>query len=200
MGTNLVQVLTNNPVSAQPVINAGVAYVRNHPNSENASEVYKLLGDAYAERGLSETTISYHELAGTPKEKIAAIKENAAKRLVEAAGKSNDRAAREYYLTTVIDQYPESAGAADATKKLAELAKDENRGLRMSKQFLMENPELYGPSGLGLKASLFDGNKTNMELADRGVNLISDDEILVYYQTPWGVRSQSYPLNKQVKD
>ena len=200
MGTNLVQVLTNNPVSAQPVIDAGVAYVRNHPNSENASEVYKVLADAYEERGLFDTALSYHELAGTPKEKIAAIKENAAKRLVEAAGKSNDRAAREYYLTSVIDQYPESAAAADATKKLAELAKDENRGLRMSKQFLMENPELYGPRGLGLKTSLFDGDSKNMELADRGVTLIGDNEVLVHYQTPWGVRSQSYTLSKPMAE
>ncbi len=70
----------------------------------------------------------------------------------------------------------------------------------MSKQFLMENPELYGPTGLGLKSSLLDGDTTNLELADRGVNLINDDEILVYYQTPWGVRSQSYPLPKQTAD
>jgi hypothetical protein len=70
----------------------------------------------------------------------------------------------------------------------------------MSKQFLMENPELYGPRGLALKASLFDGNAKNMELADRGINLIGDNEILVHYQTPWGVRSQNYPLSKTVME
>ena len=100
----------------------------------------------------------------------------------------------------MVDEFPESPAAAEATKRLAELAKDENRGLRMSKQFLMENPELYGPNGLALKPSLFDGNAANMELADRGVNLIGDNEILVYYQTPWGIRSQSYPLSKQTAD
>ena len=200
MGTNLYHVLTNNPISAQPVIDAGVAYVRNHPNSDNATEVYKVLADAYEEKGLFEKALSYHQLAGSPSEKIAGIKEKAAKALLNAATKNSDRGAREYYLTTVVDQYPESPAAAEATKKLADLAKDENRGLRMSKQFLTENPELYGPAGLGLKASLFDRNLENMELADRGVNLISDNEIIIYYQTPWGVRSQSYPLTKQAAD
>src|SRR5262249_29143558 len=100
------------------------------------------------------------------------------------------------YLTTIIDDYPESPAAAEATKKLAELVKNDNQGLRMSKQFLVENPELYGPNGLGLKSSLFDGKSTNMELAERGVNLLNDNEILVHYQTPWGVRSQSYSISK----
>ncbi len=200
MGTNLFQVLTNNPISAQPIIDAGVAYVRSHPNSDNATEVYKVLANAYEEQGLYDKAISYHELAGTPKEKIAQLKEKAASSFLAAAGKNKDRGAREYYFTSIIDQYPDTRAAGEATKKLAEMAKDENQGLRMSKKFLMEHPELYGPGGLGLKASLFDGNTGNMELADRGVNLLSDNEILVYYQTPWGVRSQIHSIPQQTAE
>ena len=197
---NAYQVMTQNPVSAQAVIDAGVAYVRNHPNSENASEVYKVLADAYEERGMLDQAISYHELAGSPKQKIEALKEKQAKALLNAASKTGNRGAREFYLTSVIDQHPGTPAAADATRRLAEMAKDENQGLRMSKQFLMENPELYGPRGLGLKASLFDGNPGNMEIAERGVSLISDNEILVHFQTPWGTRSQSYSLTKSLND
>ncbi len=196
VSTNLYQVMTDNPVSPQPVIDAGIAYVRSHPNAENAAEVYKVLADAYEERGLFDKAISYHHLAGSTKEQIAALEEKSAKTLLNAASKSGARGAREYYLTRVIDQYPDSPAAAEATKKLAELAKEENQGMRMSKQFLLEHGELRGPRGLGLKASLFDGKAENMELADRGINLVSDNEMLVYYQTPWGVRSQSYPLSK----
>lgn len=200
VSNNLYQVMTNNPVSAQPVIDAGVAYVRNHPNSENARDVYKVLADAYEDRGMLERAISYHELAGSPKEKIDELKDKAAKFYLNAASKTNARATREYYLTQAVDQNPESPTAAEAVKKLAQLAKDENQGLRMSKQFLLENPELFGPRGLGLKASLFDGNPKNMEIADRGVNLLSDNELMVYYQTPWGVKSQSYPLSKPMSE
>jgi hypothetical protein len=201
MGTNLVKVVTNNPISAQPVIDAGVAYVRNHPNSENASEVYKVLAEAYEEKGMLDKAIDYYELAGPAmNDKVASLKESAAKNFLEAANKNKDRATQESYLKTILDVFPDSASAAQATKKLAELVKDENRGLRMSKQFLMENPELYGPRGLGLKESLFDGNSKNMELAERGVNLLSDNEVLLYYQTPWGVRSQTYLLPRPVAE
>ena len=200
LGSNLYQVMTNNPVSAQPVIDAGVSYVRNHPNSSNSSEVYKLLADVYEERGMFDRAIAYHELAGASQDKIAALKEKAAKALLNAAAKAKDRGAREYYLTRLVDQYGGSPGAAEAIRKLAEMAKDENQGLRMSKEFLKENPEIYGPNGLGLKASLFDGDPRNMEIAGRGVNLVGDSELLVYYQTPWGVRSQSYPLSARLVD
>ena len=197
---NFYQVMTNNPVSAQPVIDAGVAYVRNHPESENAKDVYKVLAQAYEERGMLAKAIDYYELAGAPKEKIDALKDRAAKAFLNAAEKSRERGAREYYLTQAVDLNPNSPTAAEAVRKLAQLATDENQGMRMSKQFLLENPELFGPRGLGLKGSLFDGNPRNMEIADRGVNLISDSELLVYYQTPSGVRSQSYPLPKPVAD
>jgi hypothetical protein len=197
---NFYQVVTNNPVSAQPVIDAGVAYVRNHPNSENAKDVYKVLAEAYEERGIFAKAIDYHELAGSPKEKIAALKDKSAKAFLNAANNSKQRGAREYYLTQAVDQNPDSPTAAEAVKKLAELARDENQGMRMSKQFLLENRELFGSRGLGLKASLFDGDLRNMEIADRGVNLLGDNELLVYYQTSSGVRSQSYAVPKPVAD
>ena len=195
LGNNLVKVISNNPISAQPVIDSGVAYIRNHPTSENASEVYTVLADAYAERGMFDKAVSFHQLAGAPPEKIATLKEKAATAMLNAATKSKGRGTQQYYLTTIIDEYPESPAAAEATKKLAALVKSNNQGLRMSKQFLVENPELYGPNGLGLKPSLFDGNPNNMELAERGVNLLDDNEILIHYQTRWGIRSQSYPLS-----
>jgi hypothetical protein len=200
LGNNLINVLSNNPVSAQAVIDAGVAYVRNHPDSGSATEVYKTLADTYEEKGMIDRAISYHELAGTPKEKLSSLKQKAATALLNAATKSKGRGTQEYYLTTLLDQYPESQAAAEATKKLAEMAKTDNHGLRMSKQFLKENPELFGPTGLGLKASLFDGNPQNMELADRGVNVTGDNELLVYYQTLSGVRSQRYPLPRQTSE
>jgi hypothetical protein len=197
---NFYQVVTSNPVSAQPVIDAGVAYVRNHPNSENATDVYKILAQAFEERGMFPKAIDYHQLAGSPKEKLDALKDKSAKAYLAAAGKTQDRGVREYYLTQAVDMNPDSVTAAEAIRKLAELAKDENRGMRMSKQFLLQHPELFGPRGLGLKASLFDGDPRNMEIADRGVNLLGEGELLVYYQTPWGIRSQSYPINKPTTD
>ena len=117
---NLFQVMTNNPISAQPVIDAGVAYVRSHPKSENASEVYRVLADAYEERGMVEHALTYHELAGSPKEKIDALNDKAARALLNAASKSSSRSSQENYLKAVLDYHPDSSAAAEATKKLAD--------------------------------------------------------------------------------
>jgi hypothetical protein len=76
----------------------------------------------------------------------------------------------------------------------------ENQGLRMSKKFLMENPELYGPQGLGLKPSLFDGNIANMELDDKGLTVIGDNELLLNLKTPWGVKTQTYRIDDALND
>jgi hypothetical protein len=200
LSSNLYNAVTNNPISAQPVIDAGVSYVRNHPNSSDSTEVYKVLANSYEERGMFDRALAYHQLAGSSKEKLAAVKEKTATALLSAAAKAKDRGAREYYFARLIDDFSGSPAAAEATKKLAEMAKDENRGLRMSKQFLMENPEIYSPNGLGLKASLFDGDTRNMEIASRGINLVSDGELLIYYQTAWGVRSQSYPISDKMSE
>ncbi|MGH7775375.1 MAG: hypothetical protein ACREQA_24380 [Candidatus Binatia bacterium] len=201
IGTNLLQVLTSNPISYESVIDKGVDYIRNHPQSESATEVYTLLAEAYEEVGMYERAIAYHEMSGKATEKkIADLKEKAAKSLLRAAERSGERSARESYLKAILDDYPESAAAKEATQKLAQLTKIENQGLRMSKKFLMENPELYGPTGLRLKPTLFDGNLSNLELSDRGVNLLSDREILLHFQTPWGTQSQGYPITKETTD
>jgi hypothetical protein len=200
LSSNVYNAATNSPIPSQPVVDAAVSYVRNHPNSSDSTEIYKVLADSYEERGMFDRALAYHELAGSSKEKFAGVKDKAAKALLGTAAKARDRSAREYYLSRLIEDFPGSPAAAEATKKLADMAKDENHGLRMSKQFLMENPEIYGPNGLGLKAALFDGDSRNMEIASRGVSLVSDREMVVYYQTPWGVRSKSYPVSAKMSD
>ena len=201
IGTNLIQLYTNNPISYQNVIDKGVDYVRNHPESKSATEVYSVLADAYEQVGMYDKAVAYHEMSGkAPETKIADLKEKAAKSLLQAASKSGERSSQEYYLKAILDNYPDSPTAKEATQRLARMTKVENQGLRMSKQFLMENPELYGPQGLRLKPSLFDGNLSNIELADKGVSLIGDNEVLLNFQTPWGVRSQSYRIDEQTNN
>jgi hypothetical protein len=200
LGSNVYNAATNNPVSAQSVIDAGVSYVRTHPNSSDASDIYKVLARSYEERGMFDRALAYHELAGAPEATVAAVKKRAATSLLDAAARAKDRATREYYFVRLIENFAGTPQAAEATGKLAEMARDENQGLRMSKKFLLENPEIYGPSGLALKTSLFDGDTRNMEIASRGVNLLNDRELVVYYQTPWGVRSQSYPISSATSD
>jgi hypothetical protein len=198
MATNLVQVLTANPISYQNVIDKGADYVRAHPESKNAADVYGVLADAYEQSGMYDKAIAYHEMSGKASEKkLADLQEKAAKGLLQAADKTSERSAQEAYFKYILDNYADSEAAKDATQRLSRMVKMENQGLRMSKKFLMENPAVYGPQGLGLKASLFDGNLSNMELADKGVSVIGDNELLLNFDTPWGVRSQTYRINDE---
>jgi hypothetical protein len=197
MATNLIQVLTANPISNQDVIDKGVQYVRAHPESKDTSDVYTVLADAYEHNGMYEKALAYNEMSGRASDKkLADLKDKAAKNLLQAAARTQDRGAQEYFLKEILDNYAESEAAKDATQRLSRMTRAENQGLRMTKKFLMENPELYGPQGLGLKASLFDGNLNNMELADKGVSVLGDNEILLNLQTPWGVRTQTYRLDE----
>ena len=201
LATNLLAVLSGNPVSSQDIIDKGVAYVRSHPESENSGEVYRVLAEAYEKAGMYDRALTYYELAGEPgKAKVGELKEKTAKAFLAAAEKTRERDQQRLYLKTILDYYPESPAAEEATKKLALLAKVENQGLRLSKKFLMENPELYGAGGLRLKPSLFDGDPRNMELADLGLNILSDREVLLHFASPWGIQSQTYVVDKAVLD
>ena len=197
IATNLIQVITANPISNQDVIDKGVQYVRAHPESIDAADVYTVIANAYEHNGMYEKAIAYNEMSGrAPEKKLADLKDKAAKNLLQAAGRTSDRGMQEAFFKEILDSYADTDAAKDATQRLSRMTRAENQGLRMSKKFLMENPELYGPQGLGLKASLFDGNLNNMELADKGVSVLGDNEILLNLQTPWGVRTQTYRLDE----
>lgn len=198
MGSNLYQVLTAHPVSDQDIIDKAVAYIRSHPHAESTTEVYNLLAEAYEKRGTYDKAIAYYEMAGTAsKDKIAALNETAAESLLDRAAESPSKGAKEFYLRAILEFYPGSAASKQAKGKLAALLKPENRGARISKQFLMENPGLAMEGGLGLKSSLFDGEASNVELAVQGINFLSANEILFHFETPWGVQSRTYPVRPE---
>ena len=199
MGNNLYQVLTAHPISDQDIIDKAVAYIRNHPHSESTTEVYNLLAKAYESRGNYDKAIAYYKLTGSAsEEKIRELKETAAESLLEMAQKNPVRAAKEFYLRGILEFYPDSAAAKQAKGDLAALLKPDNRGIKVSKEFFTENPGLARGGGLGLKTSLFDGDMSNMELAEQGINILSDNEILFHFKTPWGVQSRRYPVRPEI--
>jgi tetratricopeptide (TPR) repeat protein len=197
VGTNLFELLTSNPVSQRPIIDKGMAYIRSHPESADAEGVYAVLAEAYEEAGRYDKAIAYYRMGVAPENKIAELQEKAAGALLQAAEDSDQTSKKELYLMGILKYYPESAAAKDATRRLAELPKIENRGLRISKKFFMENPELHNTEGLSLKPTLFDGDISNMELANKGVNLLGNDACLFHFQTPWGIQSRVYPVEKR---
>ena len=198
VSSNLLELLSGNPVSNQTVIDAAARYVRTRPGSEKSADVYRVLGAAYESKGHPHKALHYYRLSGkVPAEDIRKLEEEAARTLLAAAGRTGSKARQRTLHATILEHYPETSAGEQARGRLARLVSAESRGLRLSKQFLAENPRLYGPEGLGLKATLFDGNVRNLELAGPGLNVLGRNALLLHYDTPWGTRTRTHSVARQ---
>jgi hypothetical protein len=56
--------------------------------------------------------------------------------------------------------------------------------VRISRGFLIENPHVAGPNGLGLRSELIDGNDRNGELHPQGVTLLGGREVEIALVAP----------------
>jgi tetratricopeptide (TPR) repeat protein len=192
-GSKLFQVLTGNPVSRQKVIAEGEKYLRNTPPEARAPHVYEVLADAYEKEGQLDKAITYYQLAGKAAE-ATRVQERAGEALLQMANQSQHQAQKESYLRTLLQHYPNTKAARRAAPQLRALTLPENRGLRLSKAFLQENPDLVGPKGLTLKPELFDGNVSNVELTDDGITLLPSRAIALQLQSDQGPRTKLYTV------
>ncbi|MBI3301917.1 MAG: hypothetical protein HYZ72_07555 [Deltaproteobacteria bacterium] len=187
----LFRLLAGNPVSQQGVIAEAEKYIHDTPPAERSPEVYEVLAKAYEKEGQFDKAISYWKLAGK-EERVPGLQERAGEALLQMANQSTHQAQKETYLRTLLQHYPNTKAARKAAPQLRELNLPENRGLRLSKTFLKENPDLAGPQGLGLKRELLDGDPDNVELADEGITLLPNGEIALRLQSDQGPRTKVY--------
>lgn len=192
-GAKLFHVLTGNPVSRQKVITEGEKYLRNTPPEERSPHVYAVLANAYEKEGQLDKAIVYYQLAGE-EEQVARAQERAGEALLHLANQSQHQTQKESYLRTLLQHYPNTKAARQAAPQLRALNLPENRGLRLSKAFLQENPDLAGPKGLALKRELFDGDVDNVELTDDGITLLPSGEIALRLQSEQGPRTKLYTV------
>lgn len=99
--------------------------------------------------------------------------EKAAEQQIAAAGKNERRDRKSSTLRHAAREFPDSqAGhqAGLAAREHREGATAQN--IRMTRGFLIENPQVTGPRALGLRRDLIDGENANGELHPRGVSFI----------------------------
>ncbi len=192
-GAKLFHVLTGNPVSRHKVITEGEKYLHNTPPDERSPEVYEVLAKSYEKEGQIDKAIIYHQLAGK-EEQALGLQEQAGEARLQMANQSTHQAQKESYLRTVLQHYPNTEAARKAAPQLRELNLPENRGLHLSKAFLKENPDLFGPRGLALKPELFDSDPGNVELTDAGITLLPSGEIALRLQSDQGPRTKVYSV------
>ena len=198
VSSNLLEILSGNPVSNQAVMDAAARYVRLHPDSEESGDVYRVLGKAYESRGHLHKALHYYRQSGAlDADEIRELEEKAGRTLLKAAEDTGSSARQRVLYTAILQHYPDTPAGRKARGRLARLVSMKNRGLRLSKQFLSEHPALHGPHGLNLKKALFDGRTENLELAAPGLNILGRDTVMLHYDTPWGDQTRTYPLSEQ---
>lgn len=190
-GAKLFRLISGNPVSQQGVIAEAEKYLHDTPPAERSPEVYEVLAKAYEKEGQFDKAIPYYQLAGK-EERVPGLQEQAGEALLQMAEQSPHQAQKETYLRTLVEHYPRSKAAQKAAPQLRLLNLPENRGLRLSKEFLKENSDLAGAQGLGLKRELFDNDPDNVELADEGITLLPSGDITLRLQSDQGPRTKVY--------
>ena len=76
-------------------------------------------------------------------------------------------------LGQIAEEHPDTEGGREAGELAhQELTRATVQSIRISRGFLLENPEVAGPNGVGLRPGLLDGRARDGELHPDGVRLV----------------------------
>jgi len=149
-------------------------YLERYPEGEHAAEVRSWLEDFEASRGnyfgalqlaSAESDADQHHL-----EKLR-IK--ASEQALEAASREKRRDVRMSLLKKIAREFQ----GTEAGRKAGEQAREEvekatPQQIQVTRAFLLENPQLAGPEGFGLRPGLLDDDLENGELHPEGITFL----------------------------
>lgn len=161
------------PETKGPALAASL-YLQRYPDGVHASELRRWLIDQERDR---KHYVRAHSLAAEdpsfdPTE-LAELAELAAGQSIEMADKQKRRDVRLSILQAAVTRYPNTASGDRAAVMVRETIENvTEQRVRISRGFLVENPVVAGPDGIGLRRELLDGNVHNAELHPNGVTLL----------------------------
>ncbi|MFI5320747.1 MAG: hypothetical protein ACHQ6V_14325 [Myxococcota bacterium] len=161
----------------------GRRYLERTPDGAHADEVRSWLRNYEESRGNYVAAVAFSEGASDLDAKeLAKLREEAAKQVVKAAERERTRVGRVRLLARAAELFPETEAARGARDVVArEVERATPQRIRVSRQYLIENPRVAGPEGFALQASLLDDEATNGELHADGVTLIGGRWIELAY-------------------
>ncbi len=149
------------------------AYLARNPEGEYAPAVREFLIGKESDAG--NHTLAY-ELARegeTDPEVIAELREKSAQQMLDAAKKTKRRDLRIFMAQRVAQDFPVTAAGKEAGAFVREeVSKATPQRIGITRNFLLENPAVAGPDGLGIQPVLLDGSPRNGELHPDGVALV----------------------------
>jgi hypothetical protein len=168
------------PGAAETAVHAR-RYLAQNPNGAHAGELRDWLEEF--ERGrenwVGALRVAEARSDGSDAE-LDVLRERAAEQALGVAKGEKRSDLRGGLLANVVRTFPETRAGAEAGRAAREQATlHTTHAVQLSRGFLLENPELAGPSGLDLSAALLDGDPRNGELHPDGVTLIGGRELAV---------------------
>jgi len=158
-------------------------HLKRHPRDDHSEDVRDWLESYELYRGNYVAALQLMENSPNPElEKLAELREY-------AAGQMLSMALRESSLTGRLGMYRQVAtvySATRAARRAAELSRIESKfasaqHIQIAKSYLVENPEVAGRNGLGIRPTLLDDDASNGELHPEGIVLLGRRRIEVNY-------------------
>jgi hypothetical protein len=164
------------------------SYLAHRPKGVHADEVRQWLIGHEESSGNYVGALEVAEQGGG--ENLSSLREKAAAQALESAQKERNRDFRNALLRRIAREFHDTEGG----RKAGALARKEveertPQRIRLSRGFLKENPTVWGPDGLGLRAELLDGDLRNGELHPQGVILAGGRVVEICYLNEKGDES-----------
>jgi hypothetical protein len=174
--------------SAQLAAHYGHRYLERRPHGDHAVEVSEWVESFEKKRG---NWIGAYRLAerrpGVTIEDLDEYREKAAEQALGAARRAERRDVRLSTMRAIAQEFAGTAAGRRAGQAIrAEVANATLHRVRISRGFLVENPEVAGPAGVGIRPELLDDDAANGELHPEGMVLLGGREVTFYYIGPSG--------------
>lgn len=196
-GIRSVEMVSNDPISNEPIIEEGLKFARSHPDAPELNEVYYQIASAYEREKRYIDALTYYQLSGKASgKKISSLRQKAARGLLGQATMVSDSEMKARLYSAIIEHFPETDSAGKAKERFVEVAKQYQDRFRLSREYLLEHPDLVGPRGLNLDPKLLDGDLTNLELNSKGMVLLQGNRMRAFFTMPDGSEaSRVYRVN-----
>jgi len=186
------------PFGRRPAVLAR-RYLERYPDGAHAREAARWLEGWERRRGNALGAWRVAEAyGGYAPEEIAGLRKDAAEQALEAARGQKRGDLRLAMLREVARDF-EGTSAAHRAGMLARAQLEEatTQRIRITRQFLLENPQVAGPQGLGLRPGLLDDDPANGELHREGVVLAGGRSVELHFLGESGEHSE--PSVKQTR-
>jgi len=167
-------------------------YLERHPQGAHTREAARWLEGWERRRGnpLGAWRVA-EEHGGYAPDEIADLRDEAAEQALKAARGQKRGDLRLAMLREVAQRF-EGTSAAHRAGLLARqhLQEATSQRIRITRQFLLENPQVAGPGGLGLRPGLLDDDPSNGELHRQGVILTGGRTVELHFVGESGEHSE----------